>query len=64
MRFKYILLFLLFQKSYLFGQINLPIRSTADELSPKEIEKYKASYGNNLKNVITTQPIGSLRTMA
>ena len=64
MRLIFIIFTLLFHQIYLFGQINLPIQSTADELSPKEIEKYKASYSNNLKNVITTQPIGSLRTMA
>ena len=64
MRLIFIVFLLLFHQIYLFGQITLPIQSTADELSPKEIEKYKASYSNNLKNVITTQPIGSLRTMA
>ena len=64
MRLIFVVLILLFQQSYFFTQINLPIQSTSEELSPKEIEKYKASYNAESKNVITTQPIGSLRTMA
>ena len=64
MRLIVVVLILLFQQSYFFTQINLPIQSTPEELSPKEIEKYKASYNAESKNVITTQPIGSLRTMA
>ncbi|MDG2343443.1 MAG: agmatine deiminase family protein [Flavobacteriales bacterium] len=64
MRLIFIVLILLFQQSNFFTQTNLPIQSTNEELSPKEIEKYKATYNSELKNVITTQPIGSLRTMA
>ena len=64
MKKRILFLTFLFALNFLCAQTNLPIQSTPEELSPKEIEKYRASYNAESKNVITTQPIGSLRTMA
>ena len=62
MKFIFSLLILLSGFSF-FSQINLPNQSIDKELTPSSIDKYKASF-NNSKNVITTPPIGNLRTMA
>ena len=62
MKFIFYLLFLLSGFSF-FSQTNLPNQSIDKELTPSSINKYKASF-NNSKNVITTPPIGNLRTMA
>ena len=62
MKFIFYLLFLLSGFSF-FSQTNLPNQSIDKELTPSSIDKYKASF-NNSKNVITTPPIGNLRTMA
>ena len=63
---KLIILFstFLFSTSFFFSQSILPNQSTPIESSSKAIEKYKATYNTESKNVITTQPTGSLRTMA
>ena len=62
MKFIFSLLILLSGFSF-FSQINLPNQSIDKELTPSSIDKYTASF-NNSKNVITTPPIGNLRTMA
>ncbi len=54
----------LFSVSFFYGQVTLPIYSTSNESSSKEVAKYKATYSQESKSVITSQPIGSLRTMA
>ena len=62
MKFIFSLIILLSGFSF-FSQTNLPNQSIDKELTPSSIDKYKASY-NVSKNVITTPPIGNLRTMA
>ena len=52
-----------FQSSFLFSQSILPNNSLPSELTKESISKYKSSYSSN-RNVITTQPLGNLRTMA
>ncbi len=63
MKFYLTLYFVLIHISLLIGQVTLPIYSTNAEISPRAVNKYKASF-NQVKNVITSQPIGNLRTMA
>ena len=63
---KVIILFLtfLFYTSFFFSQSILPNHSTPIESNTKAIEKYKSTYNSEQKSVITTQPVGNLRTMA
>ncbi len=47
-----------------FAQSLLPISSTANDYSKESISKYKSSFKSRNFDVITTQPVGNLRTMA
>ena len=47
-----------------FAQSLLPISSTANDYSKESISKYKSSFKSKNFDVITTQPVGNLRTMA
>ena len=48
----------------MLGQHIVPIQATPNELTKSAINDYKSTYNNELKSVITTQPLGNLRTMA
>ena len=62
---KYFVSFLiLLQSSFYFSQIILPNRSTKKELSEEAVANYKNNFNKRSSSVITTQPIGNLRTMA
>jgi agmatine deiminase len=50
--------------SMAFAQEIIPINSTAEELEKESILRYKGSYISREKAVITTQPVGNIRTMA
>ena len=62
---KYLVSFLIFiQSSFYFSQNILPNKSTKNEISVEAIANYKNNFNTRSSNVITTQPIGNLRTMA
>ncbi len=48
----------------LLGQHIVPIQATPHELTKSSINDYRKTYDNESKAVITTQPVGNLRTMA
>lgn len=48
----------------MLGQHIVPIQATPNELTKSAINDYKSTYNNESKSVITTQPLGNLRTMA
>jgi len=64
MRSVVIMLAMVLGFSTAFAQIIIPISSTAEELEKESILRYKDSYMSGEKAVITTQPIGNIRTMA
>ena len=62
---KYFISFLiLLQTSFYFSQNILPNKSTSTELSEEAVANYKNNYSTQSSSVITTQPVGNLRTMA
>ena len=56
--------FILFQSAVFFSQSVIPNQSTPTESSVESINNYKNTFSLKSNNVITTQPIGNLRTMA
>ena len=54
----------LFQSTVFFSQSIVPNKSTPSESSVESIINYKNTFGLKSSSVITTQPLGNLRTMA
>jgi agmatine/peptidylarginine deiminase len=56
--------FIIFQSIFFLGQTVIPNKSTPFENTKESIDNYKQSFQSSSGNVITTPPIGDLRTMA